>query len=533
MSGEARSSRAPRIAGVLIGVAALALAAVSLVWQTGAQLWVWPTPARLALAALALSVYAAWTARALRARRPAPVLSTDDDAILVVHASQTGTAERLAQQTAAALRAAGRGVRLLPLGQLEPTVLAGGRALFVVSTTGEGDAPDSAYAFVRRAIGSGASLGGLRYGVLALGDRRYASFCAFGHALDHWLRRAGAQAMFDLVEVDDGDPGALRHWQQQLGPLTGHAELDDWQPPQYARWRLVERERLNPESVGGAVFRLALQALDDEASWQAGDIAEIGPRNAPAAVLQLLGALGCSGDPPSLAARLADRRLPQTPEEIGALRGLDADALAARLPPLPHREYSIASLPQDGKLELLVRQMRDASGRLGHGSGWLTEFAPLGGEIALRIRANPGFRLAVSARPLILIGNGTGIAGLRAHLKARLAAGQHRNWLLFGERQRARDFFFGAELEGWLQAGRLAHLDLAFSRDQDARLYVQQRLREQQPRLRAWLADGAEVLVCGSLDGMAPAVDAVLRETLGDDAYDAFVESGRYRRDVY
>lgn len=533
MSGAARSARAPRIAGVLIGVAALALAAVSLAWQSSAQLWAWPTPARLALAALALSAYAVWAARVLWPRRPAPVSAADDDAILVIHASQTGTAERLAQQTADALRAAGRRARLLPLGQLEPAALADGRALFVVSTTGDGDAPDSAYAFVQQAIGSGASLGGLRYGVLALGDRRYANFCAFGHALEHWLRRAGAQPMFDLVEVDAGDPGALRRWQQQLRPLTGYAELDDWQPPQYARWRLVERERLNPDSVGGAVFRLALQAIDDEALWQAGDIAEVGPRNAPAATLQLLGALGSSGDPPALAARLADRRLPETPDEIGALRGLDVDALAARLPPLPHREYSIASLPQDGKLELLVRQMHDACGRLGHGSGWLTEFAPLGGEIALRIRANPGFRLAASARPLILIGNGTGIAGLRAHLKARIAAASYRNWLLFGERQRARDFFFGAELEGWLHDGRLAHLDLAFSRDQATRIYVQQRLREQQPRLRAWLADGAEVLVCGSLEGMAPAVDAVLRDTLGDDAYDAFVESGRYRRDVY
>jgi sulfite reductase (NADPH) flavoprotein alpha-component len=317
--------------------------------------------------------------------------------------------------------------------------------------------------------------------------------------------------------------------------------MADWRAPSYQAWTLVERVCVNPQGVGAPVFRLALRAPDGGATWQAGDIAEIGPRNSDETVAELLMRIGADAEqvldgedgPTSLRAALRSRLLPTDDQACVALRGLDAEALLMRLPSLPHREYSIASLPADGLLELLVRQMRGDDGRLGHGSGWLTAHAAIGAPIALRVRSNRNFHFDDRGQPLILIGNGTGIAGLRAHLKARIAAGHHRNWLLFGERSERGDFLFADEIRDWQRNGSLARVDLAFSRDQAERVYVQQRLREQDARLREWLAAGAHVLVCGSLDGMAPAVDAVLRETLRDAAYDVFVESGRYRRDVY
>lgn len=134
---------------------------------------------------------------------------------------------------------------------------------------------------------------------------------------------------------------------------------------------------------------------------------------------------------------------------------------------------------------------------------------------------------------MILVGNGTGLAGLRAHLRARALAGHHRNWLVFGERQREHDFHHRDEIEAWFRQGHLQHLDLAFSRDGAQRMYVQDVLREHSERLREWIADGAAVFVCGSLEGMAPAVDAVLRETVGLDALEAMAADGRYCRDVY
>ena len=180
-----------------------------------------------------------------------------------------------------------------------------------------------------------------------------------------------------------------------------------------------------------------------------------------------------------------------------------------------------------------MRQARHPDGRLGIGSGWLTEHASIGAPIALRIRSNRSFHAPEENRPMILIGNGTGIAGLRAHLKARAAAGRHRNWLVFGERTRAQDFLFRDDIEGWAGTGVLARLDLAFSRDQEARLYVQDRLREAAGTLREWVAEGAAVYVCGSLEGMAGGVHAALGEALGHEALERLAEEGLYRRDVY
>ena len=234
-------------------------------------------------------------------------------------------------------------------------------------------------------------------------------------------------------------------------------------------------------------------------------------------------------DGATLVEALSWRRLPHD----DGFKAATPQALIDALPPLPHREYSIASLPADGGVELLVRAMKRADGALGLGSGWLTAHAAQGAEIAARVRTNRAFHGPSDDRPLILIGNGTGLAGLRAHLKARASAGRHRNWLVFGERTSAHDYFHRDEIEAWRTSGVLARLDLAFSRDQDRKVYVQHRLMEAAEHVRAWVADGAAIYVCGSLAGMAPAVDAALADILGTGTLEALATQERYRRDVY
>ena len=134
---------------------------------------------------------------------------------------------------------------------------------------------------------------------------------------------------------------------------------------------------------------------------------------------------------------------------------------------------------------------------------------------------------------MILIGNGTGLAGLRAHLKARAAVGAHRNWLLFGERNAAADRLHADELDAWQTTGVLERLDLVFSRDGHPQRYVQDALHAHAGTLRAWVDEGAALYVCGSLEGMAPGVDAALNEILGQSRMTALADAGRYRRDVY
>ncbi len=407
--------------------------------------------------------------------------------MLIGFASQTGFAEQIAWQTAGALQTAGVPVTVQPLGRITREGLSRFRhALFIVSTFGEGEAPDHARPFARL-MGKSLALDGLRFGLLALGDRQYKTFCGFGHALDHWLRSHGAQALFERVEVDRGDLGALHDWQKRLGMLADIADAPAWTDTPFAGWILRERRLLNPGSVGGPTYHLELQAPEASlADWHPGDLVDI---------------------------------LPDQPDQAAAQ-------------PLSQRQYSIASVKQDGSVHLLVRQVGHDGG-LGLGSGWLTVHAPLGGSIRMRIHRNPGFHPPAGEQPLILIGNGTGLAGLRSHLRARVLAGKRRNWLIFGERNSAHDFYYRDDIEAWQKQGMLERLDLVFSRDQVGRRYVQDCVRDHAAAMRVWLAEGATIMVCGSLEGMAPGVEAALTEIIGADGVDRLLAEGRYRRDVY
>ena len=483
---------------------------------------------------LLFCAFIAWRRVRQQRRLSLPTLAGDSP-LLLCYASQTGFALRIAMQTAKSLQAAGQSVSFKSLGDVDlATLQASSRALFVVSTTGEGDPPDTAITFVRKVMRGQASLKGLNYGLLALGDQEYRHYCGFGRELDRWLKHHGAQPLFDAVEVDNADDGALRHWQHHLELLGDGQALPDWTEPEYEDWRLIERTLLNAGSAGGAVYHLALQPQGQPLTWSAGDIVEIGPRNSQDKVNDALKVLGL---PATTVLRHEEREevlsdwlarclLPRQLTEL-------TQQLVENLKPLPHREYSIASIPQDGRLELLLRQMRQSDGSLGLGSGWLTEHATVGESIAVRIRGNPSFHAPTDDRPLILIGNGTGLAGLRAHIKARVAAGHRRNWLLFGERSAAHDFYHREEIEGWRNNGFLQRLGLAFSRDQSERVYVQQRLREAAEEVRRWVGDGASIYVCGSLEGMAPAVTAALNDILGAEQVEQLAADGRYRRDVY
>lgn len=503
-----------------------------------------PQGQRVSWAALVVLVWLCFCAlvafaRSRKRKQLALPLIEGSRPLLLCYASQTGFALHVALKTAQAMQLAGRSVVLKSLGEIDlSTLLSTERILFVVSTTGEGDPPDTAIPFVRKVMSLQASLEGLHYGLLALGDREYQHYCGFGHELDRWLKHHGAQPLFDAVEVDNADEGALRHWQHHLELLGDGSVLPDWTAPEYECWRLTERTLLNAGSAGGPTYHLALSPEGALPSWQAGDLVEIGPRNALARVEDALQKLALNG-----AATLSVQGKEETlagylgrcliPTDLDALRELTPEQLVLELKPLPHREYSIASIPSDGRIELLLRQMRHPDGSLGLGSGWLTDISALDSRIDVRIRSNPGFHAPASDRPMILIGNGTGLAGLRAHLKARVAAGQRRNWLLFGERSRAHDFYHREQIQGWFDESYLSRLDLAFSRDQAARIYVQQRLRESEGEVRRWVDDGACIYVCGSLAGMAPAVTAALNDILGAARLEQLMDDGLYRRDVY
>jgi sulfite reductase (NADPH) flavoprotein alpha-component len=228
-----------------------------------------------------------------------------------------------------------------------------------------------------------------------------------------------------------------------------------------------------------------------------------------------------------------------TPEEL-------AGTLRKTLP----RLYSVASSlrAHPDRVHLLVVSVRytiRGRERLGVCSTWLADRWPVGGcaEMYLQNQQKHFAMPADPDTPMIMIGPGTGLAPFRAFIEERRSRGARgRNWLFFGEQRRASDFFYEAELTGYVRDG-LLRLDVAFSRDQADKIYVQHRMHEASRDLWAWLEEGAEVFVCGDKDRMATDVERELHRIIEhcggrtpEQAHE-YVErlrrEKRYKRDVY
>ena len=196
----------------------------------------------------------------------------------VAFASQTGRAEQIARQSARMLVQGGRTAEIRELASLTPDDIRGaGTLLVVTSTYGFGEAPDSARAFARKYLGKPAQLKGLRYAVLALGNRDYPNFCRFGRTVDEWLRASGAEPLFDRIDVDAEDAKPLEAWRGRLLSLTGQTVAESWALLSRHKWRLTARRALNPDSATPA-YHLAFAPVETPApGWTAGDIAVITP----------------------------------------------------------------------------------------------------------------------------------------------------------------------------------------------------------------------------------------------------------------
>lgn len=413
-----------------------------------------------------------------KSRRPAVIKPAAAPDWLIAYASQSGAAREIAERLAPAFHQSNLTTILLPLNAIQPRALAGySRALLIVSTYGEGEAPDNAAAFWRKAEGVQPDLSKLNYSMLALGDDQYADFCGFGRRLTHWLNAAGATAATPCQEVSRLDPDSIQSWSHQASAWTGVPLYDAGTSGSFKQWRLLERLQLNPNSPGSPAWLIRLAPVADRPIWQAGDLAQL---------------------------------------SIGS-------AL---------RTYSIASLPEDGVLELIVRQVVSAQGVAGHGSGWLCCHAELGATVDVRLQSNPTFHLPERDGPGIFIGAGTGLAGLRGLLRQRQHQGRADNWLIFGERCLQHDLWLTEELDTWTAQGKLL-LDRCFSRAEHRPEYVQHRLAAKADQLRQWVDRGASIHVCGSLAGMGREIHRLLQELLTAEQWQELQQQQRYRRDLY
>ncbi|MEJ5074195.1 NADPH-dependent assimilatory sulfite reductase flavoprotein subunit [Enterobacter ludwigii] len=229
---------------------------------------------------------------------------------------------------------------------------------------------------------------------------------------------------------------------------------------------------------------------------------------------------------------------------------LDADALIGLLRPLTPRLYSIASSQAEVETEVhitvgAVRFDIEGRARTGGASGFLADRVEEDGEIRVFIEHNDNFRLPANPEtPVIMIGPGTGIAPFRAFMQQRAADGaEGKNWLFFGNPHFTDDFLYQVEWQRYVKEGVLTKIDLAWSRDQKEKVYVQDKLREQGAELWRWINDGAHIYVCGDANRMAKDVEQALLEVIAEfgamdtETADEYLSElrveRRYQRDVY
>lgn len=432
----------------------------------------------------ALSLLAVWLVLTLVLIAKARQRSPGGTEALVVCASQTGHAGDLAQQAQLRIEAAGTPCTLVEADHLTPALIAGARLLvFVASTTGEGEAPDNARHFAQGLLAAPADLAGKRAAILALGDRRYAQFCAFGRRIAEWTRHSGAESLFPHVEVDDLNAGDLALWDLRLAEAGYPAGLVPAAPAE-TDWQVVSRDQVagpshgsGGEPIADGLFRLALRpASGAMPHWEIGDLFEL-----------------------------------RTPD--GHLR-----------------DYSIASLPGDEVLLLYVRRVVNA-GIVGQGSGHLTQIEPGAASLLGRIRSHRSFRPPAGQGPLLAIGAGSGWAGLRPHLLHAMALGQPCR-LVFGERASETERPILGEMTAWRWEGRLDRLDLALSEAGRGGPYVQHVLAEAGSDLADFLGPQGRIVICGRL-AMGEQSLTQLTRLLGEEWLTRAREDGRLLRDLY
>lgn len=393
-----------------------------------------------------------WGRRRLSNRRR----SGDADAeVLVAWASQTGTAARFGQATVDSLRASGLKVAGASLAGMAPADLMAYRAVLILaSTAGEGQVPEPVRPFYAALLG--ANLTGLRFALLALGDRRYPHFCAGGLALRDRLVAAGGEDLLPMVMVD-GDPSAP--WTAWLETLSGPLG--------------IQAAALMPPQGEQAVSLVLEQRrqLNDPADPETNEVWEL--------IFRSTAPLAFHPGDLLLCAPTAEE--PPRPYSIGSS--------AARDPYRLRLTVSLVTKP-DGQGGVVLGKM----------SGQLCRGLKVGEPLTALLRPHPTFNPPDDpGQAVIMVATGCGVAPFTGFIEDKVAGVCHGPmWLFFGNSKRRGDFFYGPDLETWHRDGVLTHLSTAFSLDPEDGPFIQDRMVAEGAEVYDWLTNrGAILYVCG------------------------------------
>lgn len=513
--------------------------------------------------------------------------------ITITYGTETGNSKKLASAFAAKAKKSGINAKLVSLDQYRLNDLPKEEYLLsIISTQGEGEPPAAAKKFYDHIHNDGFKLDKLKYGILALGDTSYPLFCKAGEDVDQQLNKLGGERIVPLQRCDVDFEDEAEGWFQQVlhqlrnvnrgvnyetAPTTAKKSTGK----KIYQGTILTNINLNDRRSNKQTHHIEIAAEDLE--YLPGDALGIIPENPKSLVEQIAHLLDLDSLktytyrseeltayellttrlnivylPERVVAKyaaLVSQDIPAT--KIGLLDLLkiyplkDADQfeqLIEILEPIAPRLYSISSSTEAHPGEIHVTVARDQftindEQKCGLCSDYLTTL-PEETTISFYIHKNGQFRLPGDSKDIIMVGPGTGIAPFRSFLAHRDVLGATgRNWLFFGDQHFVTDFLYQTELQNWLETGVLTQLNVAFSRDQQEKIYVQHKMLQHGQELYNWLNNGASFFVCGAKEPMSVDVENTLLqivEEFGNKSPEEaiqFVEQlkdeGRYLKDVY
>jgi sulfite reductase (NADPH) flavoprotein alpha-component len=528
---------------------------------------------------------------------PAPTSSatvdkTGSGKITIAYGTETGNSKKLATDFAGKAKKNGIHVKLVSLEQYRLNDLAREEYFFtIVSTQGEGEPPEAARKFYDHIHQNGLTLNKLKYGVLALGDTAYPLFCKAGEDIDAQLHRLGGERIVSLQRCDIDYEAEAGNWFTEVlqkinncpevVPASGSPVSRKSIGKRIYRGSILANINLNDRESNKQTRHIEIAAEDPD--YQPGDSIGIIPEN-PSAIVESIIEL-TAVDPSKLVihrneeislsdllrkrmnivylpervvkkyADIVGQEIPET--KIGLLDLLKIypvkdstqfEEVVKVLEPISPRLYSIASSPEAHPGEIHITVAKDTftiNDEVKHGlcSETLSQLE-LEDTLDFYVHRNTLFKLPESEKDIIMIGPGTGLAPFRSFLAERDATGATgKNWLFFGDQHFRTDFLYQTEIQNWVSTGVLSKIQLAFSRDQEEKIYVQHKMLRYGSEFYEWLQGGAYIFICGAKEPMSIDVEKAILEIIrrfGNKkeaealAYlDELKEAGRYVKDVY
>ena len=511
--------------------------------------------------------------------------------VTIAFGTETGNAKKLAGDFASRAKKAGISVKLASLDQYRLTDLQKEEYfLAVISTHGEGEPPAAAKKFYQYIHENPLQLNKLNYSVLALGDTSYPLFCKTGEDVDTKLHSHGARRVAPLQRCDTDFESDANEWFESVlktlsvgAPAKSSPSLSPVKTSGKKTYTGTILSKVNLNGRGSSKETYHIEIAANDLVYQPGDSIGIVPENPEEivqAVLRLMNADGnkkflFKGEESTVVdllkkrlnivylpervvtkyASIVQQEIPSTRIDLFNLLKIypvkdvtQFDEVLGILEPITPRLYSISSslAAHSGEVHITVARDRFTLNKeVHHGlcSDYLSQLYE-NSSFVFYIHKNSQFRLPAGDKDIIMIGPGTGVAPFRAFIEERDATGAGgRNWLFFGEQHFTSDFLYQTEMQNHVNTGVLTKVNTAFSRDQQEKVYVQHKMREQAEELYEWLNSGAFLFVCGSKNPMCADVENTLLEIVqkyGDKTIeqaqaflDVLVEEGRYAKDVY